>query len=387
VTHRTLGRLVPLFALQVLMACTVGMVPPLLPLLASTWTLSPVQVGLVNTVYAAGRLACSYPTARLRAWRGTRPAIFSGFAGLAVGSVVCGLAPTYPVFLGGRLVMGLGVSAAMFAVFAELLDVTPNAWRGRVANAFEGLAIGSMAIGGVVAAGLARLVGWPGVFLVMAGLVVLGVVAYPWVEPGGAATGAAGRPTPGVRGLARALSVMAPVYVASVALAFTWSGLVVTLAPLVAHERHDLVGPALGLALAAGYVAELAGLVAVSFVIDRVRREPLFLGGAAVVAAGGLGMALAPGPALFIAGLVLVGWGFAIWMIPATVLADRAGTPIPPGHLAVFRIVMDAGMIVGPILLGAVAEVAGDRVAIGAAGFTLLGGALALSRRGASRVV
>ena len=51
--------LLPLFVVDVLTAFTVGMVPPLLPLLADEWQLSPLQVGLVNTLYALGRLGTS----------------------------------------------------------------------------------------------------------------------------------------------------------------------------------------------------------------------------------------------------------------------------------------------------------------------------------------
>ncbi len=65
-------------------------------------------------------------------------------------------------------------------------------------------------------------------------------------------------------------------------------------------------------------------------------------------------------------------------MVPALVLADRVGTPMPPGYFAVYRIAMDAGMIVGPLALGAVADLLGDRVAVGGAGFVLVAGAVAL---------
>jgi hypothetical protein len=60
------------------------------------------------------------------------------------------------------------------------------------------------------------------------------------------------------------------------------------------------------------------------------------------------------------------------------VLADRVATPMPPGYFAVYRIAMDTGMIVGPLALGAVADVAGDRAAVGAAGFALVAGAVLL---------
>ena len=77
-------------------------------------------------------------------------------------------------------------------------------------------------------------------------------------------------------------------------------------------------------------------------------------------------------------GLALVGGGFAVWMVPALVLADRVGTPMPPGYFAVYRIAMDAGMIVGPLALGAAADLLGGRVAVGGAGLVMVAGAVAL---------
>jgi hypothetical protein len=73
-------------------------------------------------------------------------------------------------------------------------------------------------------------------------------------------------------------------------------------------------------------------------------------------------------------------------MIPATVLADRVGPAIPPGHLAAFRVAMDAGMIVGPVVLGALAGLAGQRWAAGVAGLLLVAGAVLLGRGGPGRV-
>jgi putative MFS transporter len=130
--------LLPLFVIDVLTAFTVGMVPPILPLLADEWQLSPLQAGLVNTLYAVGRLATSYPASALRARYGTRAVVFLGLALLVLGLVACGLAPGFPAFLVARLLMGIGASAAFLAIFAELLETAPAAWRGRLTTASRG---------------------------------------------------------------------------------------------------------------------------------------------------------------------------------------------------------------------------------------------------------
>jgi MFS family permease len=363
------------------MAATVGMMPPLLPLIGESFTLSPVGIGLVNTVYSLGRLAGSYPAAHVRARWGTRTAAILGIGTIAFGSVGCGLGPGYPTFLAGRLVMGVGASAIFVAIFAELLEAAPPRWRGRIANAFEGVAIAALAVGGMLAASLAAVAGWRSVFAAAAGVTLLGLIPGRWIPWTAGRRPAARRGAPEGRAGAPSVRSLAPVYVACFALAFTWAGLFVTLAPLLGHQRYGLDAGALGLAFAASYAAELSGLVGIALVIDRVRSEPLFLAGGIAVAGGGLLMALAARPAFFVVGLALVGGGFSVWMVPATLLAARAGTPIPAWHLAAYRMALDAGTILGPMLVGAAAEVVGDRVTAGTAGLVTLAGAFALLRR------
>ena len=374
--------LLPLFTIDILTAFTVGMVPPLLPLLADEWQLSPLQAGLVNTLYAVGRLGTSYPASAVRGRRGTRAVVYLGLALLVAGVVACGLAPAFPVFLLARLVMGIGASAAFLAIFAELLETAPAAWRGRLTNLFEGMAILSLAIGSTLGAWVAGLLSWRWVFIGAGPVLLMCVFAAR-------AIGAeAGRHAPEAivsDGTGHQLTHrrLVPVYVASLALSLTWSGLFATMAPLLGHARYGLAAGPIGLALSAGYAAELAGLLGVRLIIDRVRREPVFFAGAGSVALGGLVLSAGTHPAVFVLGLVLIGGGFAVWMVPAIVMADRVGTPIAPGYFAVYRIAMDSGMIVGPLAIGAVADVAGARVAVGGAGFALVAGAivLALGRR------
>ena len=369
--------LLPLFVIDVLTGFTVGMVPPLLPLLADEWRLSPLQVGFVNTLYALGRLATAYPASALRARRGTRALVLIGLLLLIIGMVGCGVAPGFPSFLVARLVMGIGASAAFLAIFAELLEVTPAAWRGRLINAFESVSILSLGIGSTLGAWVAGQLGWRWVFVGTGPVLLLSGLAWRALDPQ-AGRHVAGPTTAGRAERHPSHRRLLPVYAACLSLSTTWAGLFATMAPLLGHARYGLGSGALGLALGAGYATELAALLAVGIVVDRVRREPVFLAGAVAVAVGGLVMAAGAHAAVFVLGLALVGGGFAVWMVPALVLADRVGTPMPPGYFAVYRIAMDAGMIVGPLALGAVAGLLGDRVAVGGAGFVLVAGAVAL---------
>jgi hypothetical protein len=48
---------------------------------------------------------------------------------------------------------------------------------------------------------------------------------------------------------------------------------------------------------------------------------------------------------LFVVGVTLACASLAVWMVPAAVLVDRAGVPLAGSSLAVYRTVVDAGMI------------------------------------------
>ena len=96
---------------------------------------------------------------------------------LLTGTVGCGLAPSFLVFLAGRLLMGAGGSAALLAVFGELLDRVPDRMRGRLANAFDATAILSETAG-VLAAGTAGILGWRGVFAVVSSVLLSSSLAW-----------------------------------------------------------------------------------------------------------------------------------------------------------------------------------------------------------------
>ena len=375
----------PLYWLDFLLAISVGMVPPLLPVLAAHWALSTVQAGLIYTVYAVGRLGSCYPASDMRARWGTRTALVGGIASLTLGLLTCGLSSGFTAFLAGRFLMGVGMSAAFLALLAELLERSPAVYRGRFTNAFEGVTITSQSVGSFAVGPLALAIGWRGSFAVAGAIALLGLTTWRRIGPlagrrSSSATRvvqAAGRREP--RGLA-------PVYGASFAMALTWSGLFSTLAPLVGHHHYGLNLAALGIILATTYLAELVGLLGLTFVVDRIRREPVFMLGAASVALGGIVLAASVRPAFFVVGLALVGLGFAVSMIPAALLADWTGGRITPWHLAAYRISTDAGMIFGPLVSGGLAHLTGERTALGLAGLVLVGGGLGLVPRVRVRV-
>jgi MFS family permease len=164
-------------------------------------------------------------------------------------------------------------------------------------------------------------------------------------------------------------------------MSLTWAGLFATVLPLVGDRRYGLPAGAIGLAMGAGYLADVVVLTALAVLIDRVRQDRLFLGGAATAMAGAALLVLGAAPAAFVAATVLIACGFAVWMVPATVLTARVGTPLPAAPLAILRVAMDLGMILGPLASGALVELAGDRTAVLATAVVFVAGAAGLAGR------
>jgi MFS family permease len=359
---------------------TAGIVPPILPLVAREWSLSPLESGLVNSIFALGRLIGSYPASLLRARHETRAAAFSGVAAATAGTLMCGAAPSFWVFLAGRLLMGIGLAATLIVTFAEVLDRAPLSWRGRSATAFDGTTILSEGVG-ALAGGLAGRFGWRKVFLSAGPVLLLSLVGWRALgrTPGHVAIGSDGdRPRrPG------GVTSSIPVIAAGAGMAVTSAGVLHTLVPLLGYGVYGLSTAELSLTVGASYGAELVGLVAVSVAIDRVRRELVFMAGALTAMTGALVLAGGHHQAVFIAGVMLAWSGFAVWTVPAAVLVDRAGIPVPPHSLALYRTVMDAGLIVGPLGLGALADLTGERIAVSVGGTAFVAGAVALYRTAA----
>lgn len=135
----------------------------------------------------------------------------------------------------------------------------------------------------------------------------------------------------------------------------------------------DGIGLLLG-GLGGGAVAglgELLLLLPAGWVSDRIGRLSALLPGLGILALAGVAVPLGGSPALFPALNFLMGVGFSIWMLPATLLSDRAGSPTPPLAVSLLRLGMGTGMMGGPILATALASRAGYLAATASFGLAL----------------
>ncbi len=157
---------------------------PLGALLMPTLAIEPRQFGLVVSVYAiaaaiAGILAAGFADRYDR-----KKFLMFFYAGFVIGTLFCGLAPTYPTLLAARIVTGLFGGVVGAASFAIVADVFPLTMRGRVMGLIMTAFGASQVLGIPIGIFLATHFGWHAPFLMIAGVaLVVGVVIVLRMPP------------------------------------------------------------------------------------------------------------------------------------------------------------------------------------------------------------
>ena len=250
-----------------------------------------------------------------------RLALGIGFLGFAAASALCALAPDVPWFLVGRFFQGAANAFTTAVLVAALADLVPRERLGRAMGIFSSVNVaGSFAA--PMAGGLLAAVDWRLVYALVGVLSgALWLLYDPWLR----------------RLPKRAAGVIAPGGGELLAAALDRRMLLLALLALLANLAiagssylwPTYLGDRWGVGLAeAGAVASVFGLAAAAAApmagrwCDR--RGPLFVIGVsgAFGCLGGLALAAAPTPALFLAALVVHGLAHgAIWAaVPSAVM-------------------------------------------------------------------
>ncbi|MET0839342.1 MAG: MFS transporter, partial [Marmoricola sp.] len=108
--------------------------------------------------------------------RGASLPLTVGGAGFVAGLLVSGFAGSMEVFVGGRLLQGLGCGAALTAMYVAVGDAYPAHLRTRVFSLFATAWVVPSIAGPFVAGALVDLVGWRSVFLVVAAFAAVSIV-------------------------------------------------------------------------------------------------------------------------------------------------------------------------------------------------------------------
>lgn len=338
-----------------------GLVSPVLPAYARSFDVGVAAASMVVSAFAFFRLVFAPAGGWLVTRLGERPVYLTGLLIVAASSLATAFAQSYTQLLVVRGLGGIGSTMFTVSAMALLVRLAPPRIRGRVSSAYaSAFLVGGML--GPVLGGLLASFGLRLPFIVYAAALVVATAVVGVCLSGARLRPSGSGPTAPPMRLAEALADRT--YRACLASAFAngWCnfGVRVAVLPQLAVALHDdtwVAGVALALAaLGTALTLQVAGRVA-----DTVGRRPLVVGGL-VVTAVGLGLLGQSGSLAVLLVLSVVSGIGAGLVNPGqqAAVADVVGNHRSGGTvLSGFQMAQDAGAILGPVLVGLVADAAG----------------------------
>jgi MFS family permease len=362
-----------------------GVLRPSMPLyLQHVFGATYRMVTLIPMVFGAGKWLASLPTGYLLDRLGRRRLMVGGLLLIAGCDVASVMVAAYGAFLVCRALAGIGW--AMFGTVATTTMVDTSARRRarRVSvllmSETGGLLLGSAA-GGWMYQGLgaASPFGFEAACMVTGAMLVAG-----W------ATAPLARPAPPPSGVRRELGAVLRTRgvlrmgVTNAALTAVQTGVVVFLFPLYLLNRVHLTPGAVGLLVSLSVLGRLLALWLAGGIADRARRQR-------VLPIGLLAYAALLASVTFLAHPIALGlWSLALGSaagfvgpLPTAIIGDVVAPAQHGSAIGWLRTMTDTGQIVGPLVLGALAD-AGDLATAFLAGAAVLVATAWPGGRGAS---
>jgi MFS family permease len=331
----------------------------------------PFVTTLTFAIYAVGTVISLTLFSKTSDQVGRRPVLLIGLGLAALSSALLLMAADITTIMAGRLLSGLGaglVTATASATLSELAGPRRSRLAATTATIVN---VGGLAAGIVAAAAVIQVGGehtttirW----LYIGYLATLAAVAAAVLLISETVAGAswarfrwsASRPAlPAVRADRAAFTVAAM----SVFVAFAVAGLFSSLVPTFLRDDVRLTAPLpSGLVVAALFAAALAAqLIASERAIESLWLATVALAGGTVLYEVGL---IAERLTVFVAGTLAAGAGFGLMFRRGLHVTQRAAAPgRRADQIATYFLCAYAGNVIPTIALGALSEIAGDRIA------------------------
>lgn len=370
--------ILPVFVPAMLLAVALVMLVPILPLYVQSFGASYWLVGVVLAGQSLGTVLGDLPSGLVLARLGQKRAMSVGNSLTLVGFLASAFAPTLLMLLLCQMVLGVGLSIFFVSRHAYITQVTELATRGRAMALFGGIMRAGRLFGPWLGGLLANRYGFRLPFVVMAGMVAVVIVCILRFVPADAPRQRA----------ASAENYGAQLFTiwrkqwrifSSVGVAFLLAQLVrrgpSAIIPLYGADMLGLDVAQIGAVLSLSAAIDFSLFYTSGILMDRFGRKWAIVPGFFIQ---GIGLALIPFTTSFAtlvaaACVITLGNGITSGTM-MTLAADLAPEDNPGPFLASWRLLGSGGMAIGPLLVGAVADI----VALSSVGFVVgAAGALA----------
>ena len=342
-----------------------GIIAPTIPLFASSFEVSNTQVGAIVSAFAFARFASGLISGKMVDHFGERLIYSFGVGFVALTSFAAGLAQSYEQLLIFRAVGGLGSSMFSVAAGSILIRAVDDSHRARAQSLYNGsFLLGMMA--GPVLGGALSIISLRAPLLIYAVLLVFASASGAFLLRNSTL---AAKPTvkqeSGAITLRSALALK-PYRIAlviSFCTAWVLFGMARSILPLFMVEDIKVTASFMGLGFTISTIIQGAFLLQAGKLSDINGRKYSAVIGTSLLTLFALALAFTTEPLMFIAASVIVGFAGAFlsttpYAIVGDVLEGKGGQVI-----GLFQMAGDAGAMIAPIALGAIADSYGYRPA------------------------
>lgn len=333
-----------------------GMLIPTLPLFVASFDVSLWIVGVALAGEAMGMLIADAPVGWLLRRVPVKSAMLIGGALTVLATLATAFAPNLALVVVMRVLAGVGLALFGLARHAYLAQATRSGRRGRAIAIYGGVQRLGVFVGPAVGGAIATLLGLRSPFVLYAVLATAALLLIVRFLPREVA-----RPPliPGLRAR-RALRVAGPVLInagAGQVLGQTVRAGRKVLIPLFASQVLGLDAFEVGMIVSLSGLIDMLMFYPAGWLMDARGRKhaivPCFL----VMAVGMLLVPFATGFGSLLAAALLIGLGNGLGSgTMMTLGADLAPRDATGEFLGLWRMIGDAGMVGGPLLVGAVAQ-------------------------------
>ena len=356
-----------LIAASFFVAVGFGIVLPAIPVFAKSFGVNNAAIGLMVSAFAITRFASGLISGFMVDKFGERAVFSSGVFMVALFTFLAGLSQSYEQLLFFRAAGGLGSSMFSVAAGSVIMRSVDDANRGRAQSVYQG----SFLLGGIAGpaiGGLLSVISLRAPFFVYSGLLLCsGSVAFFFLKGDKIGKEDKNADTSEHTTVREALA-MKPYRIALVLSfigAWVFFGLRASILPIFITEELNSTTAVVGYGLALSAVVQGLILLKAGRYSDEKGRRAASIIGAQVVLLGVLLLTFSVHVWMYLLAMAILGFGGAfISITPASIVGDvikgKGGKVI-----AIFQMAGDAGMMVGPIIIGAVSDFYSYRTAFG----------------------
>jgi len=368
-----------------------GAIVPVVALYAEEFGVTQTAIGLTIAIYGLARFLVNVPAGGLADRFGRRTTLAMGGLITIVGTVLCAISPNYAIFLIARFIAGAGAACVLTGGQIVLADIASPNNRGRVMAIYQGVFLFSVGAGA-----------WPGGWLASE----FGLASPFWANAAlaGIVTGLAWFFVPETRGLRErregttiqpqtlsfrqqirvvtAIPGFLLISVVSFTAFFARTGALFNVIPLLAENEIGLSPDQIGLGIG---MISIVGLVLVypsGALVDRFGRKAVIVPSMLCSALAMLTYAAAGTFAAFLVSSAF--WSAASGIsgaAPAAYAADISPKGLTAATMGMYRALSDSGYVVGPLLLGVIADLVSPDAALIFTSVVLLASGIAFAVR------